>query len=117
MRFHRNLCVRDGCESTLLAPLVHIRALSELLQERMCSSHDFQRSLGGGQSLVRSLQLAFEACDLGLLGGEFADLVAGLLSVEDAGIALFAPLADQGRVQAFAAQVRASAVCFSQACS
>lgn len=57
-------------------------------------SHDVQRGLGGGQSLVCPGELLLEASDLGLLGGECADLRAGLLTVEDPGVALLAPLAD-----------------------
>ncbi|QZS52569.1 hypothetical protein [Rhodococcus opacus] len=50
-----------------------------------------------------------ESGDLDLFGSELADLLAGLLTVEDAGVAPFAPFPDQRGVQAFATQVRASA--------
>ena len=56
--------------------------------------------------LVRPGELLLEASDLGLLGDEFADLRAGLLTVENPGVALLAPLADQRRGKAFTAQIR-----------
>ena len=73
-------------------------------------SHDVQGGFGGGQSLVRAVELPLEASDLGLLGGEFADLRAGGFAVEDAGVALLAPLGDEGGVEALAAQVGAAFV-------
>lgn len=76
----------------------------------MCFSHDPQCGLGGGQLLVRSFEFAGESGDLGLLGGEFADFGTGFRAVEDTGITLFAPFADQRGVEAFAAQVRAASV-------
>ncbi|KXF55759.1 hypothetical protein AXA44_36615 [Rhodococcus sp. SC4] len=54
-------------------------------------SHDQQHSFGDSQLLVRTLELACESDDLGLFGGELADLLVGLLTVENAGVVLFAP--------------------------
>ena len=58
------------------------------------------------QPLVRAGEFAGEPGDLGLLGGELADLLAGFLAGEDPGVALFAPFADQRGVQALPAQIR-----------
>ncbi|MGW8537933.1 hypothetical protein ACWGK5_27750 [Rhodococcus qingshengii] len=49
---------------------------------------------------------AISACS----AGGFAGFLSGFRAVEDAGVALFAPFADQRGVQAFAAQVRTASV-------
>ncbi|OYD60999.1 hypothetical protein BDB13_5923 [Rhodococcus sp. OK302] len=73
-------------------------------------SYDVQSGFGGGQSLVRPGKFAGQSRDLGLFGGQFADLLARFLTLEYSGIALLAPFADQRRVQPLPSQVRAAAV-------
>ena len=74
----------------------------------VCFSHDVQGGLGGAQPLAQPGVLPGEPGDLGLLGGQFADLLTGPFARQHARVALLAPLADQRRIQPLPPQIRAA---------
>lgn len=57
------------------------------------------------------VELTLEPGDLGLLGGEFADVGAGRFALQHPGVALLAPRADQRGVQPLPTQLGLQADC------
>src|SRR6476469_6403965 len=100
--------------SALLALLVVVRSLRQWLQESVCFSHDVQGGLGGVQPLVCASEFAGEPRDLGLFGGEPANLLAGPFARQHPGVALLAPFADQRRIQALPPQIGAAFTVFAR---
>src|SRR6202008_5131775 len=68
--------------SALLALLVGVRSLGQRLQESVRFSHDVQGGLGGVQPLVCASEFAGEPRDLGLFGGEPANLLSPPFSAQ-----------------------------------
>src|SRR6476659_4092972 len=80
----------------------------------MCFSHDVQGGLGGVQPFVCASEFAGEPRDLGLFGGEPANLLAGPFARQHPGVALLAPFADQRRIQALPPQIGAAFTVFAR---
>src|SRR6185312_8945402 len=91
-----------------------VRSLGQCLQESVCFSHDVQGGLGGVQPLVCASEFAGEPRDLGLFGGEPANLLAGPFARQHPGVALLAPFADQRRIQALPPQIGAAFTVFAR---
>src|SRR5215207_7853676 len=77
-------------------------------------SHDVQGGFGGAQPLAHPGVLPRETGDLGLLGGEPANLSAGPFARQHPGVALLAPFADQRRIQALPPQIGATLTVFAR---
>src|SRR5699024_10787537 len=96
---------RGDARRSRLRPGLGVRALGELLQERVHFSRDLQRGLGLGQFPGQTLVLAAEPLELDLLGRASLLRLAGQ-PLPGSCLGLFAPLRDMRGVQAFAAQNR-----------
>ena len=90
----------------MLPWLGRLRALGEILQERVCFSHNLQRRLRPRQALLSQRQLAAKPGELGLVLAWPPEPGPGLLTGEHPGITQLAPLGDLGGVQTLPAQIR-----------
>ena len=89
-------------------PVLDVRALGDLLQERVCLSHNAKGCFSCRQPATGDLQFPGQSGDLRLIRGGPADLLTGLLPGQKAGVAELPPLGDLRGVDGLLPQIRSA---------